>query len=42
MDGIAYVDPEDFDQILYKNNLDKGKVLQDTYDGIVFLDSAAE
>lgn len=42
MDGIAYVDPEDFDQILYKNNLDRGKILQDIYDGIVFLDSAAE
>lgn len=42
MDGIAYVDPDDFDQILYKNNLDRGKILQDIYDGIVFLDSAAE
>lgn len=42
MDWAAYVDPEDFDDILYKNNLDRGKILQDIYDSIIFLDSAAE
>lgn len=42
MDGAAYVDPDDFDQILYKNNLDRWKILQDIYDSIIFLDSAAE
>lgn len=43
MDGGAYVDPQDFEQVLLKNNLESGEIFHGSrYDGVVCMDTAPE